>query len=92
MAILDFSPDAFSAYQGLADTPTRGVLLDRIDEVLDLLEKNPGQQRLRRHRLNPPGVWAVLVHAHDETWAILWAQRPEDPDAVMIEYLGPYRL
>jgi hypothetical protein len=84
-ARLEFEPTAAEAYDKLTD---QGVL-DKIDAVLDSLEQDPGQARLRAHRWSDPPLWGVTARARDRDRLILWGSGAEDARTVVIYYLGP---
>ncbi len=82
-----YSQEAFDAIQRVFDDPGRAVLADRLDEMLALLDEDPDDDRLRRHRMQQPKVWAVFVHGSGEDWALLW-----DVDSgrqPYVHYAGP---
>lgn len=83
---LKFEPVAADAYTGITDDE----VLDRVDNVLDGLEKDPGQARLRRHRWSDPPLWGVTVHCPGEDLLVLWAAETRDAEqVVVIRYIGP---
>jgi hypothetical protein len=55
--VIGFDDEAWDAIQVLFDDPQRATLAERLDEMLDLLEKDSGDQRVRRHRLQLPRQW-----------------------------------
>lgn len=61
-------------------------LIDRVDQALDQLERDPTQAAVRRHRFQVPPLWAFTVHIHNYEWAILW--RLHD-DEIVVSYIGP---
>ncbi|MGI8984721.1 MAG: hypothetical protein ACR2HM_09365 [Acidimicrobiales bacterium] len=60
-----------------------------MNEVLDWLEADPTDPRVRRVRFHQPLLWCVTVVAGDDEWAALWEPHPTEPNAVAIHYLGP---
>lgn len=91
MAKIRFSPDAASHYERL-DDDADGHLLARIDETLDALETDPGAAWLRRYRFSQPPLRGVLLRDRTRDWILLWSQDQDDPDVVLVCYLGPFRL
>lgn len=89
MAGLHFTEDGEAGYQRLLADPARKVLLTRVEDVLDLLQENPGDQRLRRRRFARANMWAVPIRDHEENWLVLWRRYPALPDTVVITYIGP---
>ena len=67
-----FSPPAAAAIQAVFDDPAQQQLADRIEELLDLLDKDPGDRRLRRLRMHTPKLWAVPVHGSGRDLLLLW--------------------
>ncbi len=86
MYALVFEPDAYDAYVKITDER----VLDRLDEVLDQLERDPGAATVRQHRFVDPPVWCVVVPAAGEDWAVLWDLDSETEDAptVIVHYIG----
>ncbi len=89
MADLEFDVEALRTLEALEDDPTRAALAAAVNEVLDLLETDPGARRLRRARFQYPPLWYVTVAADRETWVLLWEPHPTDPDINVVHYLGP---
>lgn len=83
------SPEiALPQYEHLRKDPRRRKVLDRVDEILDALEENPGQAWLRAHRFQDPPLWCVTFDAAGEAWAILWSLGEDDEDRVLVDYIG----
>lgn len=82
-----FHPEPLNAKRALDELNPR--MADRVDDVLDLLEHDHTQPRVRRHRLQKPALWMIVVRAPDgdgDDYAILWDL---DEDTVVIRYIGP---
>jgi hypothetical protein len=83
------SPEiALPQYQRLREDARRRRMLDRVDEILDALEEDPGQAWLRAHRFQNPPLWCVTFDASGEAWAILWSLDQEDEGRVLVDYIG----
>lgn len=67
---------AFDAIQRVFDDRARAALADRLDELLTVLDEQPGAAVLRRNSMHQPKVWAVFVSGSGEDRALLW-----EPDA-----------
>jgi len=83
---LEFEAAAAEACTAIPD----GDLLDKIDAVLDELEKDPGQAKLRQYRWSDPPLWGAQVRDRVRDYLILWA--PEERDGgslVVVYYVGP---
>jgi hypothetical protein len=79
---LEFEAAAAETYMAITDTG----LLDKIDTVLDELEKDPGQAILRQCRWSDPPLWGVRVR----DYLILWApEKQDDESVIVIYYVGP---
>jgi hypothetical protein len=89
MPEIEFDREALRQLEALEADPTKGRLAKAVNELLDLLETDPGDRRLRRHRFQSPPLWHVRVDSEKETWSILWEPHPHEPDAVIVHYLGP---
>jgi hypothetical protein len=87
VAELLFEEHADAALSALEADPTRAGLLRRINELLDLLEADPGDDRVRRRRYQIIDAWGIPVSADREDWLILWDFH--DHNVVAIRYLGP---
>lgn len=86
--MIGFSVEATEAIQAVYDDPGRHVLADRLDAMLDVLEHDAGDARVRRHRLRPPGLWAIFVSGAGEDWALLWDA--DDAGNPYVHYAGPF--
>lgn len=84
MARIEFEQLAASGYEAGTDP----VLLDKIDDVLDALERDPGEAWLRMHRWLDPPLWGVTVRARGDDWLILWHLSDEDSERVIVDYIG----
>ena len=82
-------PDVREILRAIEADAARRVLANRINDVLDRLETNPGDASLRRHRFHQRALWCVLVVAQGEDWAVLWETHPTQADDVIVRYLGP---
>lgn len=80
-------PDATLA--ALEGDSSRALLLEAVNRVLDMLEVDPTDDRLRRQRFQNPPLWCVKVVAIGEEWIILWRRHPTDRDIVVVQYVGP---
>jgi hypothetical protein len=82
---MKFEPSAADAYESIGDEE----VLDKLDVVLDELEKDPGQAWLRRHRWSAPPVWGVTVRTRREDVLVLWSiETFDDEPTVVIQYVG----
>jgi hypothetical protein len=88
VADLYFDEEADRTLTALDADPTRAQLAERVNEVLDALERDPGSATLRRHRFQI-GVWGVVVSGSGDDWIVLWEPHPTLDDAVIIQYIGP---
>lgn len=88
MAELLFAEAAAAALDRLAEDPSRRELYERVNDGLDWLEDEPGDQRVRRHRFMDPPLWAFTVFGSGEEWAILWQDDPAGPNRIIVEFLG----
>ena len=75
---LEFEAAAAESYAAITDSG----LLDKIDTVLDELEKDPGQAKLRQYRWSDPPLWGVRVW----DYLILWALEKRDDEFVVVVY------
>ena len=88
MADLELDPEAFAALEKLYATDPAAA--DVVDEWLDALQADPGQARVRRRHLRPPGLWYIPFRlTATEDWMILWQL---EGDVVVVRYLGPNLL
>lgn len=62
-------------------------LLAAVRRILSVLEDDPGQAMVRRRRFQN-GLWAISVRGANEGWVILWEPSQENPDEVVVRYLG----
>jgi hypothetical protein len=87
--LLYFDTDADTALARLEADPSQSLLLRRMNELLDVLETDPADPRVRRVRFQRPRLWCFTVFTADEEWAVLWEPHPEEADAVIVRYLAP---
>jgi len=81
------APDATLA--ALEADPGRSLLLDGVNRVLDQLEVDPADDRVRRIRFQNPPLWCVRVFAGGEEWVVLWRPHATEPDVAVVQYIGP---
>jgi hypothetical protein len=81
---LEFDPAAAAKLVELDNDPTRRLLSDRVNKVLDQLETDSGDVSVRRNRFTN-GVWCVPVYGNGEDWWVLW--EPVRKGVVHIHYL-----
>lgn len=77
---------ADEALAALESDSTRRLAVERLTEMLDLLERDPRDRRLRRRRFVDPPVWAVTVLAGREDYVLLWNLNQEQEPVVI--YIG----
>lgn len=83
---LEFEPAATAGYEAIADEGQ----LDKIDAVLDGLEKDPGQARLKQHRWSDPPLCGVTVRDPMQDLLVLWAPEARNGETVVVVYyVGP---
>ena len=83
---LEFEAAAAEAYTAITDAG----LLDKIDTVLDELEKDPGQAKLRQYRWSNPPLWGTRIRDRVQDYLVLWAlEEQDDESVVVIYYVGP---
>ena len=85
MGNLLFSVEADRQLTMLQADPSRGQLYDRINDVLDAIEDDPGRSEVHVRRYTSPPVWGVPVHGSGEDWLVLWSATAAGP---VIHYLG----
>lgn len=85
--MIGFADDAWNAIQALFDDPSRGILAERLDEMLDVLESDPGDRQVRRQRMQVPGLWYFAVAGNDEVWGVLW--EPDGSGEPYVHFAGP---
>lgn len=85
VAELLFFPVADRQLTALQSDSTRRELYDRVNDLLDVLEADPGGASVRRLRYQRPAIWGIPVHGSGEEWLILWS---ESETASLIHYIG----
>ena len=85
MGDLLFAIEADRQLTMLQADPARGQLYDRINDVLDAIEDDPGSRRVRLRRYASPPLWGVPVHGSGEEWLVIWSETEAGP---LIHYLG----
>jgi hypothetical protein len=67
----------------------------RIEDLLDVLEGNPQDQRVRQHRLRAglgpltSAVWGFRVRGGSEDFWVFWRFLDEAAGEVSVDYIGP---
>jgi hypothetical protein len=87
MAILKFTDAAETAWRQLEADPSMASMLDRLNDLLDILEADPTDERCRRRRFAPPGVWCVTIRTAMDEYAVLW--EPDDAGNPVVVHIGP---
>ena len=85
MGDLRFNVEADRQLTTLQADPARSHLYDRINDVLDAIEDDPGSPEVRRRRYTSPPVWGVPVSGSGEEWLVLWSETDAGP---VVHYLG----
>jgi len=85
MAEIEMSDAAATALENLYDA--NDPMADAVDQWLDAIERDPGAAAVRRHRIRPGKVWAIVVRDPRglEDWIILWELDASGP---IVHYLG----
>jgi hypothetical protein len=71
--------------QRIYDDPAQDQLADRIEEMLLILEADPGDKRVRRHEIRDPNLWLVRIYGSKREFAFTWEERA---DAIWITWAG----
>jgi len=87
MASLLFSVDADRRLTALAADLERQELYNHVNDILDLIEDDPGNRRLRRRRYQQPPIWGVVVTSGgtEDDRLILWSATERGP---LVHYIG----
>jgi hypothetical protein len=81
-----FAAPAEAVLARLQQDATQQVLYGRVCDVLDWIEDDPTDERVRLRRYRDPMMWGVVVRGPDADWLILWDQTD---DLITILYIGP---
>ena len=85
MGKLLFNAEADRQLTVLQADLSRSQLYDRINDVLDAIEDDPGSREVRLRSYTSPPVWGVPVHGSGEDWLVLWS---ETDAGSLVHYLG----
>lgn len=85
MGELLFSADADRQLTMLQADLSRRQLYERINDVLDAIEDDPGSREVRLRRYSSPPVWGVPVHGSGEDWLVICSETGRGP---LVHYLG----
>ena len=87
MASLLFSGDADRRLTALAADAGRQELYNHVNDILDLIEEDPDDPRVRRRRYQQPPIWGVVVSSRGAAsdWLILWS---ETERGQLVHYIG----
>lgn len=83
---MKFAVEASRRIQAVYDDPNCPRLADRIEETLDLLDRRPGDSRVRRARTTDPPLWVVTIRGSGAEWVLLWDLDGDEP---FVRYAGP---
>jgi hypothetical protein len=85
MTEIQMADAAAAALEGLYDA--NDPMAEAVDQWLDAIERDPGAAAVKRHRIRPGKVWAIVVRdpRGQEDWMILWEQEDSGP---VVHYLG----
>jgi hypothetical protein len=72
MPELFFTWPAQDGMRALAADPGRELLLARVNEVLDLIEQQPGSAEARRLRFWDPPSWGIPVGYREDSYVVTW--------------------
>ncbi len=86
MGTLLFSPEADQQLVALRADARLSELVERVNDVLDDIEDDPGGGSVRRRRYQRTRVWGVPVHGSGEDWLVLWSEQDHGP---LLHYIGP---
>ncbi len=89
MATLRFLPDADAELRRLLDSPELQTLYERLNDLLDILEDDPGDHRVRRRRYDTIDSWGFDVHGSGEDLLVIWTRPDEPPEVILVKYIGP---
>lgn len=70
--MIKYEKDALTAIQQVYDDPRLETLADRLEEKLTILERKPGDQRVRQGRYHQTRLWRITVVGNGETFNVLW--------------------
>ncbi len=90
MADLYWEVEAGQTYQNLVKTAPE--LVSMIENLLDLLQADPGTAAMRKDSLRMPSgksFWKVRIRYREYNWSLLWTPHPNSAKDVLIVYLGP---
>lgn len=85
MGVLLFSVDADRQLTDLQSDPARRQMYDRVNDVLDAIEDDPGSAEVRLRRYDSRPVLGVTVHGSGEGWLVLWSETDAGP---LVHHLG----
>lgn len=69
---VQYDPPASLEIQKVYDDPAQDQLAHRIEEILELMETDPGNVRLRLFRMQRPALWLVRIYGSGREFALLW--------------------
>jgi len=76
---------------------TEPITAARVEELIDVLEADPGDLRVRRRSLRAAAaassdvaghLWGFTVRGRDADYLVLWQTAAKEHDAVDIRYIG----
>jgi len=85
VAELLFFPDADRQLSALEADSARRQLYDQVNDMLDVLEIDPGDASVWRLRYQTPPIWGTPVYGSGGEWIILWS---ESESGTLVHYVG----
>lgn len=73
-----YSKDALEAIQQIYDNPRLTILADRLEEILTVLDEDPGDQRVRKRHMQQSRLWKVVSYGPGEAFTFFWDQESGD--------------
>jgi hypothetical protein len=77
MPELFFSAPAQEGMRRLEGDPQLEILLTRVNEVLDLIEREPGSAEARRLKFREPPSWGIPVGFGEHSFVVAWMSGTE---------------
>lgn len=84
---MKFTPAVQASWHAILDDPSKATLVDRVNSLLDVLETDPDDPRVRRRRFTDPDLWCFTARDSTDDLVVLW-NLDQDGDAVVV-HIGP---
>ena len=88
---LRWKAEPLAEFEALRRSPARALLFRQVEELVKILEANPGDHRVRRQQYKGPEgwMWCLIVAAGVEEWMLVWGYTEGVPEVRLLQPARP---